>query len=119
MIADKPTNLGNIMTLISKLLGRSSPYIFNIVYDIDVRLLFIACLDDPSDDKPALRIIFPQINFYFEINQADAGDDELMDDLVSLEQVDDQKIIIRTCKKEITIKLKGKPYTEKIFQNRN
>ena len=119
MIADKPTNLGNIMTLISKLLGHSSPYIFNIVYDIDVRLLFIECLDDPSDEKPALRIVFPEINFYSEVNQAEAGDDELMDDLVSLEQIDNKKIVILTCKKEITIELAGEPYAEKIDQNSN
>ena len=84
------------MTLISKLLGHSSPYIFNLVYDVDVRLLFIECLDDPSDKKPALRIVFPEINFYSEVNQAEAGDDELMDDLVSLEQVYNKKIVIHT-----------------------
>lgn len=107
------------MTLISKLLGHSSPYIFNIVYDVDVRLLFIECLDDPSDEMPSLRIIFPEISLYSEVNQSEAGDDELMDDLVSLEQVSNKKIVILTCKKEITIELAGKPYAEQIKHQNN
>ncbi|MAD57276.1 MAG: hypothetical protein CMK44_01705 [Porticoccus sp.] len=107
------------MTLVSRLLGKSSPYIFNLVYDIDVRLLFIEFLNDPSDEKPSLRIIFPEISMYSEANQAEFDDDELMDDLVSLEQISDSRIIILTCKKEITIELAGKPFAEKLTRNKN
>ena len=101
------------MTL-TTLLGNSSPYISNLVYDIDVRLLFIECLEDPSDEEPSLRIVFPEIISYAEINQADALDDELMDDLVSMDWLGENRVTIITCKKEIMIELTGKPFTEKI-----
>ncbi|MBT3567061.1 hypothetical protein [Porticoccus sp. Uisw_050_02] len=101
------------MTL-TTLLGNSSPYISNLVYDIDVRLLFIECLEDPSDEEPSLRIVFPEIISYAEINQADALDDELMDDLVSMDWPGENRVTIITCKKEIMIELTGKPFTEKI-----
>jgi hypothetical protein len=101
------------MTL-TTLLGNSSPYISNLVYDIDVRLLFIECLEDPSDEEPSLRIVFPEIISYAEINQADALDDELMDDLVSMDWPGENRVTIITCKKEIMIELTGKPFTENI-----
>jgi hypothetical protein len=56
---------------------------------------------------------------YSEANQAEFDDDELMDDLVSLEQISDSRIIILTCKKEITIELAGKPFAEKLTRNKN
>lgn len=102
------------MTLTAKLLGDCSPYIYNLVYDIDVRLLFIECLNDPSDSEPSLRIVFPEIVSYAEKNQGDALDDELMDDLVTMDWVDDNKVEIITCKKEISLELTGKPFAEKI-----
>ena len=101
------------MTL-TTLLGNSSPYISNLVYDIDVRLLFIECLEDPSDEEPSLRIVFPEIISYAEINQADALDDELMDDLVSMDWPGENRVTIKKKKKEIMIELTGKPFTEKI-----
>jgi hypothetical protein len=102
------------MTLTAKLLGDCSPYIYNLVYDIDVRLLFIECLENPADSEPTLRIIFPEIIAYTETNQSDALDDELMDDLVSMDWSGENKIAIITCKKEITLELKGQPFSEKI-----
>jgi len=102
------------MTLTAKLLGDSSPYIYNLVYDIDVRLLFIECLNDPSDSEPSLRIVFPEIITYTEKNGSDALDDELMDDLVSMDWVGDNQVEIITCKKEINLELTGKPFAEKI-----
>jgi hypothetical protein len=102
------------MTLTAKLLGDCSPYIYNLVYDIDVRLLFIECLNDPSDSEPSLRIVFPDIVSYAETNQGDALDDELMDDLVTMDWVADNKVEIITCKKEINLELTGKPFAEKI-----
>ena len=42
-----------------------------------------------------------------------------MDDLVSLEQVSNKKIVILTCKKEITIELAGEPYAEQIKHQNN
>ena len=102
------------MTLTAKLLGDCSPYIYNLVYDIDVRLLFIECLENPSDSDPTLRIVFPDIVSYSEKNQSEALDDELMDDLVSMDWSSDNKITILTCKKEILLELTGKPFSEKM-----
>lgn len=102
------------MTLTAQLLGDCSPYIYNLVYDIDVRLLFIECLKDPSDTEPSLRIIFPEIESYLEKNQTDALDDELMDDLISMDWIDQNTVTIITCKKEITLRLTGKPFAETI-----
>ena len=102
------------MTLTAKLLGDYSPYIYNLVYDIDVRLLFIECLNDPADSEPSLRIIFPEIVTYTEKNQSDALDDELMDDLVSMDWAGENQVVIVTCKKEIYLELTGKPFAEKI-----
>lgn len=102
------------MTLTAKLLGDCSPYIYNLVYDIDVRLLFIECLENPSDSEPTLRIVFPDIVSYSEKNQSEALDDELMDDLVSMDWSSENKITLLTCKKEILLELTGKPFSEKI-----
>ncbi len=102
------------MSLIAELLGDCSPYIYNLVYDVDVRLLFIECLDDPSDEEPSLRIVFPEIISYSESNQTDALDDELMDDLVSMDWTNENQVTILTCKKEIVLELSGKPYSEQI-----
>ena len=102
------------MTLTAELLGETSPYIYNLVYDVDVRLLFIECLDDPSDEEPSLRIVFPEVISYAESNQPDALDDELMDDLVSMDWSNENQVTILTCKKEIVLELTGKPFTEHI-----
>ncbi|WP_461516018.1 hypothetical protein [Porticoccus sp.] len=102
------------MSLIAELLGDCSPYIYNLVYDVDVRLLFIECLDDPSDEEPSRRIVFPEIISYSEGNQTDALDDELMDDLVSMDWTNENQVTILTCKKEIVLELTGKPFSEQI-----
>ena len=102
------------MTLTAELLGETSPYIYNLVYDVDVRLLFIECLNDPSDEEPSLRIVFPEIISYAESNQTDALDDELMDDLVSMDWSNENQVTILTCKKEIILELTGQPFTEQI-----
>jgi len=102
------------MSLFADLMGNCSPYIYNLVYDIDVRLLFIECLEDPADEEPSLRLVFPDITHYSESNQADALDDELMDDLVSIDWSGDNQITIATCKKEMILELTGEPFTEEI-----
>ncbi|MEZ5529918.1 MAG: hypothetical protein R3E57_08290 [Porticoccaceae bacterium] len=102
------------MSLFAELIGNCSPYIYNLVYDVDVRLLFIECLEDPSDEEPSLRMVFPEIVSYSESNQADALDDELMDDLVTIDWSNENQITIVTCKKEIVLELTGTPFTEQI-----
>ena len=101
------------MILTGKLLGEHSPYIFNMVYDIDVRMLFIECVDSVKQKQPTIRIVFPEITSYSERNLQKEPDDEYMDDLVVIEQTDDSHIIITTYKKEITLQLNAEAFTEK------
>lgn len=102
------------MILTGKLLGECSPYIFNMVYDIDVRMLFIECVDDIKQTEPNIRIVFPEIISYSERNLQKQADDEYMDDLVVVEQTDENVIIITTYKKEITLELTAQPFTEQV-----
>ena len=101
------------MILTGKLLGEHSPYIFNMVYDIDVRMLFIECVDSVKQKKPSLRIVFPEITHYAERNLQKEPEDEYMDDLVVVEKTDDGVIKITTYKKEITLTVNADPFTEK------
>lgn len=102
------------MSLLFDLLGDCSPYIYNLVYDIDARMLFIECLDDPDSDEPALRMVFPEITRFSETNRLDRFDDETMDDLVDMTRGDSGAVTIVTYKKEITIELTGEPFAEEI-----
>jgi len=100
------------MILTGKLLGDHSPYIFNMIYDIDVRMLFIECVDNVKQKQPTIRIVFPEIISYAERNLQKQPEDEYMDDLVIVEKTDDDKIKITTYKKEITLQLTAEPFTE-------
>lgn len=102
------------MDITDKLLDGCSPYIANLVYDIDVRLLFIECLDDPKDSEPVLRIVFPGITHYEEANQLDAFEDDTIDDIMSINIIEDDRILITTYKKEITLALTEEPFIEAI-----
>lgn len=100
------------MILTGKLLGEHSPYIFNMVYDIDVRMLFIECVDNVKQKEPTIRIVFPEIISYSEKNLQKNPDDEYMDDLVVVEQLDDTHLSITTYKKEITLEMAAEAFTE-------
>lgn len=100
------------MILTGQLLGEHSPYIFNMVYDIDVRMLFIECVDNIKQKQPDIRIVFPDIISYQEKNLQKQPEDEYMDDLVVVEQIDDQHIKIITYKKEMILQLDSQPFTE-------
>lgn len=102
------------MSLTGKLLGDCAPYIYNLIYDIDVRMLFIECIDNPATKRPNLRIVFPEIIHYSERNEQSKPDDEHMDDLVLIDEIEEGKITIQTYKKKIEITLTGKPFTEEI-----
>lgn len=102
------------MELTEQLLSESSPYIANLVYDIDVRLLFIECFDDPEQQNPVARIVFPGILSYSETSLLEAPDDESIDDVVSIEQMDNRRIVITTYKKEILLTLTEEPFVEPI-----
>ncbi|MEH6357355.1 MAG: hypothetical protein V7745_00090 [Pseudomonadales bacterium] len=102
------------MDLTDQLLGDCSPYIANIVYDIDVRMLFIECVDSPENQEPSLRIVFPGIVNYSETNQLDLPDDENIDDILEIFWQEKQKVCIQTFKKEIVLELSGQPFTEEI-----
>ncbi len=102
------------MELTEQLLSNSSPYISNLVYDIDVRMLFIECFDDPDSQNPVARIVFPGILSYAETNLLEAPDDESVDDVVSIERMDARRIVITTYKKEILLTLTEEPFVEPV-----
>ncbi len=102
------------MSLYEKLMGDCAPYIYNLVYDVDVRMLFIECIDDPESGEPDLRLVFPDVLFYSEKNQLNKPDDETVDDVVSIDSLEQGLIRITTYKKEITLKLTGEPFVEEI-----
>lgn len=102
------------MDISEDLLGGCSPYIANLVYDIDVRMLFIECVDSPENQQLMLRLVFPDIISYSEENQLDAPDDDNMDDILEIFWEGDNKLCIETFKKTIHLALTGKPFTETI-----
>lgn len=102
------------MDITEQLLGECSPYIFNMVYDIDVRMLFIECVDDPKSQTPVLRLVFPGILSYEEVNQLDEPEDDTIDDIMTINRVEDDRILVATYKKEITIRVTEDPFIEEI-----
>lgn len=102
------------MILTGQLLGEHSPYIFNLIYDIDVRMLFIECVDNVKQQKPNIRIVFPDIISYAEKNLQKQPEDEYMDDLVVVEKTADRQIKIITYKKEINLELNAEPFVEQL-----
>lgn len=102
------------MDISKDLLGKCSPYIFALIYDIDERALVIECVTDPRKPEPALRLIFPGITHYSEDNLLDAPDDENMDDIVEILPTREEGYLITTYKKEITIKTTEEPVVETI-----
>ncbi len=104
------------MDITEQLLGDCSPYIFNMVYDIDVRMLFVECMDDPKTQNPVLRIVFPGIVSYEEVNQLDEPEDDTIDDIMTINRLENDRILITTYKKEITITLTQEPFVEEISE---
>ena len=102
------------MDITEQLLEDCSPYISNLVYDIDVRMLFIECVDDPKTQVPVVRVVFPGIISYEEVNQLDSPEDDTIDDVMSINRIEDDRILIATYKKEITITLEEEPFVEEI-----
>lgn len=102
------------MDLTDDLMGGASPYIANLVYDIDVRLLFIELMDDPKKQNPVRRIVFPEVLLYSESNPEKELDDESLDDLMSINRAGEGRVMIRTFKKEITLELAADPFWERI-----
>ncbi len=100
------------MNLTDALLGDASPYIANFVYDIEVRLLFIECVDDPETQQPVRRIVFPGILAYSESNAIDTPDDDSVDDIVDIYRRHDGCYCIDTYKKSIVLKTGSEPFTE-------
>ena len=105
---------GCAMEITEQLLGDCSPYIANLVYDIDVRMLFIECFDDPETQNPVARIVFPGILSYAETSLIKDPEDDTIDDLVSVEQIDPRTLVITTYKKEIVLTLTEEPFVEDI-----
>ena len=102
------------MEITEQLLGDCSPYIANLVYDIDVRMVFIECFDDPETQNPVARIVFPGVLSYAETNLINEPEDDTIDDLVSIERMDARRMVITTYKKEIMLTLTEEPFVEDI-----
>lgn len=102
------------MSLLDTLLGPASPYIANLVYDIEVRLLFIECVDSPEKQKPTQRIVFPGIVLYSESSELAEPDDDTVDDIVDIYRRHDGCYCIDTYKKSIVLAMTGEPFTEAI-----
>ncbi len=102
------------MELTDQLVGDCSPYIGNLVYDIDMRILFIELLDGPETQVLQHRIVFPGVLTYNESNLLNEPEDDVIDDIVSIQSLDNQRLIITTYKKEILLKLTEEPFTETI-----
>ena len=102
------------MELTEQLLGDCSPYIANLVYDIDVRMLFIELFDSPEEQNPMQRIVFPGVVTFSETNLLNEPDDDEMGDVVSIQRLDKNRIILTTYKKEILLNVSEDPFVEPI-----
>lgn len=102
------------MELTEQLIGECSPYIGNLVYDIDVRLVFVELVDDPETQNLKRRIVFPGIVSFSESNLINEPEDDAIDDVVSIERLDSGRIILTTYKKEILLNLTEDPFVEDI-----
>ncbi|HAG94777.1 MAG: hypothetical protein CMK83_07455 [Pseudomonadales bacterium] len=102
------------MELTEQLIGDCSPYIGNLVYDIDVRLVFVELLDGPESQNLKRRIVFPGIVSFHETNLLNQPEDDSIDDVVSIQRLDTNRLILTTYKKEILLNLTEEPFVEVI-----
>jgi len=102
------------MELTEQLIGECSPYIGNLVYDIDVRLVFVELVDSPETQNLKRRIVFPGVVSFSETNLINEPEDDAIDDVVSIERLDSGRIILTTYKKEILLNLTEDPFVEDI-----
>lgn len=102
------------MELTEQLIGDSSPYIGNFVYDIDVRMVFLELVDDPETQNPVRRIVFPEVVSFNESNLLNEPEDDTIDDVVTIQRLDKNRVIITTYKKEVLLNLNEEPFVEDI-----
>ncbi|AUM13623.1 hypothetical protein [Ketobacter alkanivorans] len=102
------------MELTEQLIGDCSPYIGNLIYDIDVRMVFVELMDAPETQNLKRRIVFPGIVSYNETNLLNEPEDDDIDDVVSIQRIDAKRIILTTYKKEILLHLSEEPFIEEI-----
>lgn len=102
------------MELTEQLIGDCSPYIGNFVYDIDVRMVFIELVDGPETQNLKRRLVFPQVVSFSETNLLNEPEDDAIDDVVSIQRLDKQRVIITTYKKEVLLNLLDDPFVEEI-----
>lgn len=102
------------MELTEQLLGDCSPYIGNLIYDIDVRMVFVELVDDPETQNLKRRIVFPGVVSFSETNLLNEPEDDEIDDVVSIQRLDKNRLILTTYKKEILLNLSEEPFVEEI-----
>lgn len=100
--------------LTNKYLGKCSPYISSLVYDIGNRTLLLECVTDPNSLKPHTQVHFTGIRFYSEETIDDEYDDTCMDGVVGMHWVREHIFCLRTNKKEIVLELENEPRVEAI-----
>lgn len=100
------------MDITSELLQGVSPYLSEVNYSVTYRKLVLVAVDDPEKMNPLVRVVFPEVINYSE--EVDEIDDDLVDGVIGIHWVHQDKICIRTDTREIIITLSGKPYVEPI-----
>ncbi len=86
----------------------------NLVYDVDVRLLFIECLNAPQMRSRLCVSSSPRLSV---MPRAISQMRWMMSSWMIWSVWDwsnENQVTILTCKKEITLELTGKPFTEQI-----
>ncbi len=100
------------MDITTKLLEGASPYLSRITYHGIERYLELIAVDNPDKMNDKVRIVFPQvINYSEEINEVD---DDLIDSVIGIHRMAEDRICIKSDIREIVITLKGEPYAEAI-----
>lgn len=100
-------------------LSGCSPYISQLLYDINNRVLTLECVNNVEEFLPKKRILFEGVISYSESTEDVDYDDELIDGVVSMFwNSEENEFILLTDKKEIIVKLEKEPQIENIKHNK-
>ncbi|MBO1257102.1 hypothetical protein J3L16_15565 [Alteromonas sp. 5E99-2] len=92
----------------------SSPYISELSYDIDNRILTVTCVDNPDDFNPATSIVFSGVKSYSEESLGDSNADDIMDSIIGMNWHQENIFCLHTQKKEIMIELENEPVSSNL-----
>lgn len=103
-----------MVDLTNKYLNGSSPYIYELLYDIDKRTLTLICTDNADDYNPSRKVVFSGIKSYSQEDCGDANDDRLIDSVIGMNWHKDKVFCLHTQKKEILIEVENEPVSSNI-----